>query len=129
MTYLIGGVYILFIEGVFAVSGAVLGAAVSYRANDALHQEAVPAARSNRVWLLTRPIGFAFLSLVLMLLPWVGIAYTWFDVTPLSLSTLGDFFMGPAFVLWLLGFLVVLAFVLVSVQPNPARPSASAPAL
>src|SRR5207244_5779135 len=56
------------------VQKSALGAAVSYRADDALHQEAVPAARSNRVWLLTRPVGFAFLSLVLMLLTWAGLA-------------------------------------------------------
>lgn len=127
MTYLSNGVYSLFVEGVFAVSGAVLGAAVSYRANDAPRQEAKPAARSNRVWLLMHLIGTTLLSLVLVLLTWVGIAYTWFDVTPLSLSMLGGFFIGPAFVLWLLGFLVVLAFVLVSVQPNPTLPEATAP--
>ncbi len=126
MAYLSNGVYSLFIEGVFAVSGAVLGAAVSYRANDALHQEAVPAARSNRVWLLTRPIGATLLSLVLVLLTWAGLA-AGSDGIPLSLSVLGGFFMGPAFVLWLLGFLVVLAFVLVSVRPSSALPEASAP--
>ena len=35
ITYLSNGVLSLFNEGVFAMSGAVLGAAVSYRANDA----------------------------------------------------------------------------------------------
>src|SRR5207244_3567342 len=101
MTYLSNGVVILFGEGVFAVSGAVLGAALSYRANDAGRQEAGPAAQSDRAWLLTRPIGVTLLSLVLVLLTWAGLA-AGFDGTPLSLSVLGGFFMGPAFVLWLL---------------------------
>jgi len=51
----------------------------------------------------------------------------WFDGPPLSLRVLGSFLTGPAFALWLLGFLVVLAFVLVSVQPDLALPDASAP--
>src|SRR2546426_1584696 len=124
--YLSNGVLSLFFEGVFAVSGAALGAAVTYLADDAGRQEAGPAAQSDRTWLLTRPIGFVFLSLVLVMLTWAGLA-AGSDGTPLSLSVLGGFFMGPAFVLWLLGFLVVLAFVLVSVRPNPALPEASAP--
>src|SRR5438046_161994 len=43
--------------------------------------------------LLTHLIGTTLLSLVLVALMWVGIGYTWFDVTPLSLSMLGGFFI------------------------------------
>ena len=125
MTYLSSGVYSLFIEGVFAVSGAMLGAAVSYRADDAGRQEAGPATQSDRARLLTRPIGATLLSLVSRALAWARLA-AGSDGTPLSLSVLGGFFMGPAFVLSLLGFLVVLAFVLVGVGPTLLCQRASA---
>jgi hypothetical protein len=90
------------------------------RSDDTHHQEALPA---------TRPIGFILTMLVLSLLTRAG--YAEFQSLGLlhrllTLSDLSSSFMSPAGVSWLLGFLVMLAFVFVSARLNPARPEVNA---
>ena len=130
MTYLGNGVYSVVMEGVFAVSGAVLGATVRSRADEAGRRVAGSVAPSIRAWLLMRPVGVTFLALILGSFAWAGIAtqnlITQFNDVPFTLGALGRSFLSPAFTLWLLGVLVVLACVLVSVRPTIAPSEARA---
>jgi hypothetical protein len=113
------GIIILTVEGLCATIGGAIGAALR-RSDNGNHQIALPT---------TSPIGFILTISVLSLLLWVGSAEFHSlggQHRLLALSDLDSSFTSPSTVSWLLGFLVVIAFVLVSARLNPTRPEASA---
>src|SRR5207248_9067829 len=108
------GILILTVEGLCATVGGVLGAALR-RSDNGNHQIALPT---------NTPVGFILTISVLSLLLWAGSAE--FQALGgqhrlLALSDLGSSFTNPSGVSWLLGFLVVLAFMLVSARLNHSR--------
>jgi hypothetical protein len=113
----------LTIEGLFAWAGAAFGVAANRRAGDVPRQEAL----ANRVsgllaWLLGTPSGLILTLLLFNLLTWGLYAQMVFRSEQgsylFSLQKVGNSFISPGFALWLLGFLVVLAAVLVVAWPR-----------
>jgi len=106
--------FFITVEGLCATVGGAIGAALR-RSDNGNHQIALPT---------TTPIGFILTISVLSLLLCAGSAE--FQSLGgqhhlLTLSELGSSFTSPSGVSWLLRFLVVLAFMLVSARLNHSR--------
>ena len=113
----------LTIEGLFAWVGAAFGIAANRRAGDVPCQEALANRGSSLLaWLLGTPSGLILTLLLFNLLTWGLYAQMVFRGEQasylFSLQNVGNSFISPGFALWLLGFLIVLASVLVVARPR-----------
>lgn len=116
----------LIVVGLFAWAGSAFGVAAHRRAEDTPHQEALYNREHGLfAWLLNTPPGLIVTLLLFNLLTWGIYAQAALGsqvVYLIYLHDVGNSFISPGFALWLLGFLIVLASVLVAARFKHDRP-------